>query len=155
MLWQINEVLGEETHLLYNCPLVNRNGIDIPPVFDIHDPTGIRYLFQLRLGLSHLRSHKKRYGFEDTPSDTCLCKTGIEDTRHFLLSCPFYTSKREIMVSSVSDILLKNNMNYPTNLPANELRMYLYGLLEISPAENCLILAATIKFVKDTNRFTT
>ena len=58
------------------------------------------------------------------------------------------------MVSSVSDILLKNNMNYPTNLPANELRMYLYGLPEISPAENCLILAATIKFVKDTNRFT-
>ena len=59
------------------------------PVFDIHDPTGIRYLFQLRLGLSHLRSHKKRYGFEDTPSDTCLYKTGIEDTHHFLLSCPF------------------------------------------------------------------
>ena len=36
------------------------------PVFDIHDPTEIRYLFQLRLGLSHLRSHKKCYGFEDT-----------------------------------------------------------------------------------------
>ena len=46
-------------------------------------------------------------------------------------------------------------MNYPTNLPANELKMYLYGFPEISPAENCLILAATIKFVKDTNRFTT
>ena len=77
------------------------------PVYDIHDPTGIHYLFQLRLGLSHLRSHKKRYGFEDTPSDICLCKLGIEDNRHFLLSCPFYTSKREIMVSTVNEILLK------------------------------------------------
>ena len=125
------------------------------PVYDIHDPTGIRYLFQLRLGLSHLRSHKKRYGFEDTPSDICLCKFGIEDTRHFLLSCPFYASKRVVMVSSISDILLKNNLNYPANLPANELSMYLYGLPEISPAENRLIVAATIKFVKDTNRFTT
>ena len=66
------------------------------PVYDIHDPTGIHYLFQLRFGLSHLRSH------------ICLCKLGIEDTRHFLLSCPFYASKREIMVSSVSEILLKN-----------------------------------------------
>ena len=74
------------------------------PVFDIHDPAGIRYI----LGLSHLRSHKKRYGSEDTPSDICLCKFGIENTRHFLLSCPFYASKRAVMVSSVSEILLKN-----------------------------------------------
>ena len=59
------------------------------PVYDIHDPTGIRYLFQFRLGLSHLGNHKKRYGFEDTPSDICLCKLGIEDTRHLLLFCPF------------------------------------------------------------------
>ena len=28
------------------------------PVFDMHDSTGLRYLFQLRLGLSPLRSHK-------------------------------------------------------------------------------------------------
>ena len=125
------------------------------PVYDIHDPTGIRYLFQLRLGLSHLRSHKKRYGFEDTPSDICLCKFGIEDTRHFLLSCPFYASKRVVMVSSISDILLKNNLNYPANLPANELDMYLYGLTGISPADNRSILLATIKFIKDTNRFAT
>ena len=122
---------------------------------DIHDPTVIRYLFQLRLGLSRLRSHKKRYGFEDTPTDICLCKLGIEDTRHFLLSCPFYTSKRVVMVSSISDILLKNNLNYPANLPANELDIYLYGLTDISPADNRSILLATIKFVKDTNRFTT
>ena len=90
------------------------------PVYDIHDPTGIHYLFQLRLGLSHLRSHKKRYGFEDTPSDICLCNLGIEDTRHFLLSCPFYTSKREIMVSSVSEILLKiTGIIQPIYLPMN------------------------------------
>ena len=65
------------------------------PVYDIHDPTGLRYLFQLRLGLSPFCSHKKRYGFEDTPSDQC--PLGIEDTRHFLLSCPFYTTKRVAM----------------------------------------------------------
>ena len=36
-------------------------------IFDIHDPPGIRFLFQLRLGLSSLRSHKKRHNFVDTP----------------------------------------------------------------------------------------
>ena len=29
------------------------------PNFGLHDPEGLRYLSQLRLGLSHLRSHKK------------------------------------------------------------------------------------------------
>ena len=59
------------------------------------------------------------------------------------------------MVSSVSEILLKNNWNYPANLPANELNMYLYGLTKVSPADNRSILLATIKFVKDKNRFAT
>ena len=57
--------------------------------------------------------------------------------------------------TSVSEILLKNNLNYPTNLPANELNMFLYGLPNISSTDNSSILLATIKFVKDTNRFAT
>ena len=122
------------------------------PVFDIHDP-GLRYLFQLRLGLSPLRSHKEFYGFADTPSDTCLCRLGTEDTRHFLLSCPFHATKRTIMVSSVKEILLKNNLNYPTNFPVNELNLYLYGLPTLSSTDNRLILLATIDFIKNTNRF--
>ena len=122
-------------------------------VFDIHDPTGLRYLFQLRLGLSPLRSHKKRYGFADTPSDICLCRLGKEDTRHFLFYCPFYVTKRAGMISSVKEILVKNNLNYPTNFPANELNLYLYGLPIISFADNNSILRATITFIKNTNRF--
>ena len=76
-------------------------------LYDIHDPAGILYLFQLRLGLSHLRSHKKRYGVEDTPCDICLCKIGTSHPRHFLLFCLFYASKQAVMVSSVGEILPK------------------------------------------------
>ena len=120
---------------------------------DIHDPTGLRYIFQLRLGLSPLRSHKKKYGFIDTPSDICLCRLGTEDTRHFLFSCPFYATKRAIMISSVHEILLKNNLNYPTNFPTNELNLFLYGFPTISHVDNKSILMATINFIKNTNRF--
>ena len=35
-------------------------------MFGIHDPVGLRYLFQLRV--SPLRSHKRRHNFADTPS---------------------------------------------------------------------------------------
>ena len=49
-----------------------------PPkeTFSVFNPTHLRYLFQLRLGLSRLRYHKKRHNFQDTPSDICLCKNG-------------------------------------------------------------------------------
>ena len=53
-------------------------------IFGIHDPLGLRYLLQLRVGLSLLRYHKKSHNFVDTPSDKCLCNHGIEDNNHFL-----------------------------------------------------------------------
>ena len=63
-------------------------------IFGIHDPSGLRYLFQLRVSLSPLRSHKFRHNFADTLSEICRCNQGIEDTNHFLFSCPDYATPR-------------------------------------------------------------
>ena len=41
-------------------------------IFGIHDPLGLRYIFQLRVGLSSLRCHKNRHNFINTPSDMSL-----------------------------------------------------------------------------------
>ena len=41
--------------------------------FGIHDSTDLKYLFQLRLGLSLLKYDKKRHNFVDTPNDLCEC----------------------------------------------------------------------------------
>ena len=49
--------------------MVNCHRPEVRSVFGIHDPQGIHYLFQSRLGLSPLHSYKKRFGFIDTPSD--------------------------------------------------------------------------------------
>jgi len=118
-------------------------------VFGIHDPRGIHYLFQLRMGLSPLKSHKKHYGFIDTPSDTCSCTHGVENTIHFLFQCPLYTTQRATLAASVIMILLRYNLN---NL-GNQERLYLYGHHSINDADNKAILLATIKFIKETNRF--
>ena len=58
-------------------------------VFKIHDPAGLRYLFQLRVGLSPLKGHKWCYNFIDTPSGVCHCNQGIEDTSHFFTFVPY------------------------------------------------------------------
>ena len=74
-------------------------------IFNIHDPIGLQDLFYLRVSLSPLRSHKNRYGFDDTPSDKSLCYHGIEDTNRFRFSCPFFTIERAIFRASVVIIL--------------------------------------------------
>ena len=120
-------------------------------IFGVHDPKGLRYLFQLRVGLSPLRSHKKQHNFVDTPSDNCLCKEGVEDSRHYLLFCPFYATERATLMNSINEILLMNN------LPRfeNQLQLLLYGHDSVSYTDNQKILVATLKFIKDTHRFLT
>ena len=74
-------------------------------IFGIHDPLGLRYLIQLRVGLSFLRCHNKCHNFIANPSENCLCNNGIEDTSHFSFSCPFFAAQRATLASSAIQIL--------------------------------------------------
>ena len=116
--------------------------------YRIHDPEGLRYLFQLRVGLSPLRYHKKRHHFVDTPSDECLCNTGIETVDHFLFKCPFYASKRLVLAQTVVPILINHNLAFLQN----NVHLYLYGHKKLKD-DNKDILLATITFIKSSNRF--
>ena len=94
-----------------------------------------------------MRYHKKRHKFADTPSDKCLCKTGIEDTHHFLMLCPFYTSHREILLSRIEASV--GRLDNVENLA----QILLYGHPSLSNAENKNILNATLDFIIKTKRF--
>ena len=120
-------------------------------IFRIHDPIGLRYLFQFRVSLSPLKAHKMHHNFIDTPSDICHCNQGIEDSSHFFFTCQSYATQRATLVTSVNEILHKNNLD---NL-GNQLQLYLYGHDSISFADNRIILLSTIKYIKDTRRFST
>ena len=43
--------------------------------FNVHDPTGLRYLFEFRLRLSPLKGHKHWHNFTDIPSGTTATKS--------------------------------------------------------------------------------
>ena len=105
-------------------------------IFGVHDPIGLRYLFQLRVSLSPLRRHKNRHNFIDTPSDICHCNQGVEDTSHFLFFCPSYVSQRANLTTSVNEILLQNNLNHLEN----QSKLYLYGHDSINYVDNSKIL---------------
>ena len=119
-----------------------------PPkdTFSVFNPPLLRYIFQLRVGLSRLRQHKKRHNFADTPSDLCLCKTGVESTIHYLLHCPFFTSQRTVLFSTVENIVHGKNINM------DSVYLLLYGDPSLSVSENQKIISATIDYIDKTNR---
>jgi len=123
-----------------------------PPkeTFAVFNPPLLRYLFQLRVGLSTLRHHKKRHNFVDTPSDLCLCKNSVEDTSHYLLTCPFYASHREVLFSSVENVI----RNKKLNKTLNSADLFLYGDPSLSSSDNLTIICATLDYIDKTNRLT-
>ena len=118
------------------------------PVFNIHNPSHLRYLFQLRVGLSQLRFHKKCHNFADTPSQICLCNNGVEDTSHFLFHCSIFADQRSTLTSSVDNILRKNNLDIIKSVD-----LYLYGHPSLSITDNHDIILSTLAYIKCTNRF--
>ena len=118
-------------------------------IFNIFNPIGVRNIFYLRVGLSPLRSHKKCHGFIDTPSEICICNDGIENTNHFLFVCCIFTNQRVNLMQNVSRILQKYDL---ANL-LNQSNLFLYGHKSIAFADNKEIISSTMKFISDTERF--
>ena len=120
-------------------------------IFGIHDPYGIKILFQLRVGLSPLKSHKKNHNFLDTPSEICDCGHGNEDTIHFFTKCALYANNRTNLLKSTSNILIQNDLEHLS--PAGITKLYLYGHSNLGKTQNGLVLQASIKYIHDTERF--
>ena len=121
-------------------------------IFGIHDPHGIRILFQLRVGLSLLKGHKQNHNYLDTPSGISDCGDGYEDNTHFFITkCAMYAVSRTSLLRSISNILIQNDLQH---LPPTELtQLYLYGHSNITTSANRLVLQSSIKYIHDTERF--
>ena len=119
--------------------------------FDIYDTNRLKWLFQLRVGLSPLKSHKKRHNFNDTLNDNCLCSSNSETTEHFLLKCPLFSIARVSLFNSVRTTLLSQNMFVPVGSELTKL--LLYGNPLLSNSDNKTILSATLDFISNTDRF--
>ena len=119
-------------------------------IFGIHNP-GIKWIYQLRVGLSNLLEHKFNHNFIDTPSATCICNMSDETTQHFLLECSSFNTQRIDLITLLSDILLMNDME---NLSTSQkVPLLLYGHENFTDEENRLLIKATISFIRLTGRF--
>ena len=74
-------------------------------VIDIHDPIGLSYLNQLRVGLSKLNLHKFQHNFRNTVNPMCSSNDGIEDAEHFMLLCQSFDIQRRNLLAETEELL--------------------------------------------------
>ena len=113
----------------------------------------MKFLYQLRVGLSPLREQKKHHNFLDTPSDICHCGTGIETTEHFLLKCTMFSDPRGDLLSTINPIINSKIQNVQFIDDPTLVQIMLYGNENLNPSDNNFVLNATINYIDSTERF--
>ena len=119
--------------------------------FNVLNPIGIKWLFQIRVELSPLNAHKKQHNFLDTLDDTCQCSLGAETTQHFLLKCPNFSVRRQELFETLYPILSVNNLVDLSDMKM--MHLLLYGHKKLKLHENQSVLKATISYIGKTGRF--
>ena len=145
------ELRGAESISIFKQSLLKIYRPQGKSVFEIHDPKGINWIFQLRVGLSPLKSHKLIHNFLDTPNDKCSCTLDAETSLHFLLHCPNYLDQRRELFQTINPILLVYDMRFLDD--QNLLQLLLYGHVNFQFHDNQIILKATINFIMKSSRF--
>ena len=118
-------------------------------IFNIHNPDGIKRIYQLRVGLSPLLSHKNKHKFKDTPSPSCSCGNSNEDVSHFLLFCPFFSDARNILFSNISKLV----QNFTLLDPESQIQCLLYGYFGLTDTQNKMIIEESIIFIDKSGWF--
>ena len=119
-------------------------------LFNACDPLGIQLLTRLRVGLSHLRDHKFKHGFQDTINPLCPCSNmETESISHFFLRCPFYTNERLNLIDELL-LIVPNIQQFDEN---SIIELLLYGSKNFSNEINSKIINLSIRFIIASKRF--
>ena len=117
--------------------------------YGIHNPTGLKLLIRLRLGLSHLNDHKFNHNFRDCINPLCSCSLSVENNVHFFLHRHHFSLQRQTLMNNIKSID-KDNINASNSDLVNIL---LFGSSKYQYHINSKILSFSIDFILKTERF--
>ena len=118
--------------------------------FGVRDKFGVKLLTKIRVGFSDLRDHRFDHNF-NCASPTCLCGSEDESAVHYFLCCPRYVRHRTELLSKISEIVTSD----VSVLPDDHLyHILVYGSNVYNPVSNGLIITETIRYIRNTGRFT-
>ena len=74
------------------------------PLYNIHNPSGIKLLTRLRIGLSHLNEHKFNPNFGNCVNPFWTYSLEPESTSHFFLHCHHYNTIQSILFKDLNSV---------------------------------------------------
>ena len=125
-------------------------GTPIPkPVYNVHNPVGLKLLTRLRLGLSHLNQHKFNHNFQDCLNPLCSCSLEVESVSHFFLHCHYYSNIDPTFLNELQsvDINLLNQEDYIV------VEVLLYGSTKFDTIQNFRLLSFSVDYILKSERF--
>ena len=118
------------------------------PIYNIHNPIGLKLLTRLRLGLSHLNEHKFKHNFQDCINPLCTCSLEIESLSYFFLHCHYFTNIRSTLFSELQSV----DVNIAKFSDNEIVDLLLYGSPKFDTDQNHKILSSCISFILKSER---
>ena len=144
-----SDIRNSETFNIFKSKILKFIRPTAISIFGCHNSIRVKLITRLRLGLSHLREHKFKHGFQDTLNPLCNCGKEVEITFHFLLSCPNYSDERLTLLSKIRN----TNPNILENTNSQITELFLYGDKNFTASTNFVILSSTIEYILTVKRF--
>ena len=144
-----NNIKSSESYLIFRKRMLNLIRPKCNETCRIHNPTELKLLTRLRLGLSHLNDHKLKHTFRDCINPLCSCNLSVENNFHFFLHCHHFSLQRQTLMSNIKSIdknIIKASDSDLVNNPLFGSSKYQYHI-------NAKILSFSIDFILNTERF--
>ena len=115
------------------------------PIYNVHNPVGLKLHTRLRVGLSHLNQNKFNLNFQDCPNPLCSCSLKVESLSHFFLHCHYYSNIRSALLNE----LQSNDINSLNQEDDTVVEVLLYG----STNQNFRLLSSSTDYILKSERF--
>ena len=113
------------------------------PIYNVHNPVGLKLLTSFRLGLSHLSQHKFNHNFQDYLNPLCSCSLEVESVSHFSLPCHYYSNIRSTLLNELQSVDI-NLFNQEDDIVVEVL---LYGSTKFNNNQSFRLLSPSVDYI--------
>ena len=117
--------------------------------YGVYNPTGLKLLTRLRLGLSHLNDHKFNHNFKDCINPLCSCSLSVENNVPFFLHCHHFSLQRQTLMNNIKSI----DKDIINETDSDLVNILLFGSSKYQYHINSKMLSFSIDFILNTERF--
>ena len=115
----------------------------LKPVYNVHNPVGLKLLTRLRLGVSHHNQHKFNHNSQHSLNRLRLCSLKVESVSHFFLHCHYFLNTCSTLLNEFQSIDI-NLLNQEDDIVVEIL---LYCSNKFNTNQNFRLLSSSIEYI--------